>query len=183
MSKERILNNAIAMFTEEGYDKVSMREIAEAAGVTKPALYYHFNSKEDIVATYLENYLLNHKEFINWVQNTQGISSTELVKVYCDFSRETGAEVMAFIRRNHRVVRDLIKANTIDEDIETIGKILTDIVTKEWELEKSNLAIKTRVQLVLVGIIMGVYSSNKEDDEDATFEEIQKAANILLAKP
>ncbi|MFT4245145.1 MAG: TetR/AcrR family transcriptional regulator [Micrococcaceae bacterium] len=183
MSKERILNNAIAMFTEEGYDKVSMREIAEAAGVTKPALYYHFKSKEDIVATYLENYLQKHKELINWVQNTKGTSSAELVKVYCDFSRETGPEVMAFIRRNHRVVRDLIKAKTIDEDIDAIGEILTHIVTKEWELEKPDLAIKTRVRMVLVGIILGVRSSNKKNDEDATFEEIQKAANILLAKP
>ena len=40
---------ALDLFTEQGYDGTSLREIAEQLGVTKAALYYHFESKEDIL--------------------------------------------------------------------------------------------------------------------------------------
>jgi len=48
-TRQRILDVALALFTERGYDGTSLREIAEELGVTKAALYYHFESKEDIL--------------------------------------------------------------------------------------------------------------------------------------
>ncbi|HEY1687527.1 MAG TPA: TetR/AcrR family transcriptional regulator [Solirubrobacteraceae bacterium] len=48
-TKERILDIALHLFNEQGYDKTSLREIAERLGTTKAALYYHFERKEDIL--------------------------------------------------------------------------------------------------------------------------------------
>jgi len=48
-TKQRILEVALDLFTEQGYDGTSLRQIAEQLGVTKAALYYHFESKEDIL--------------------------------------------------------------------------------------------------------------------------------------
>jgi AcrR family transcriptional regulator len=48
-TRERILDAALDLFIEKGFDKTSLREIAEQVGVTKAALYYHFASKEDIL--------------------------------------------------------------------------------------------------------------------------------------
>jgi len=48
-TRERILNVALELFTEKGYDGASLREIAEQLGVTKAAIYYHFASKDDIL--------------------------------------------------------------------------------------------------------------------------------------
>jgi AcrR family transcriptional regulator len=48
-TKERILDAALDLFTEKGFDGTSLREIAERLGVTKAALYYHFASKDDIL--------------------------------------------------------------------------------------------------------------------------------------
>jgi AcrR family transcriptional regulator len=48
-TRERILDVALDLFTEQGYDGTSLRQIAEQLGVTKAALYYHFESKEDIL--------------------------------------------------------------------------------------------------------------------------------------
>jgi len=48
-TKERILNVALDLFTERGFDGTSLREIAERLGVTKAAIYYHFASKDDIL--------------------------------------------------------------------------------------------------------------------------------------
>jgi AcrR family transcriptional regulator len=48
-TRERILDVSLDLFIEKGYDKTSLREIAEQLGVTKAALYYHFPSKQDIL--------------------------------------------------------------------------------------------------------------------------------------
>jgi AcrR family transcriptional regulator len=48
-TRERILDVALELFNEKGYDGTSLREIAERLGVTKAALYYHFERKEDIL--------------------------------------------------------------------------------------------------------------------------------------
>ena len=53
-TRDRILEVALDLFIEQGYDKTSLREIAERVGVTKAALYYHFASKEEIFRTLIE---------------------------------------------------------------------------------------------------------------------------------
>ncbi len=46
--RDRLAAAALKLFNERGYAATSVREIVEAAGVTKPVLYYHFQNKEGI---------------------------------------------------------------------------------------------------------------------------------------
>jgi len=46
MAKENIIETAVRLFAQKGYDGVSMEEIAKAVGVTKAAIYYHFKDKK-----------------------------------------------------------------------------------------------------------------------------------------
>jgi AcrR family transcriptional regulator len=48
-TRERILDIALDLFTSQGYEKTSLREIAEQLGFSKAAIYYHFASKEAIL--------------------------------------------------------------------------------------------------------------------------------------
>ena len=48
-TRERILDISLELFTAQGYDKTSLREIADRLGFTKAAIYYHFASKADIL--------------------------------------------------------------------------------------------------------------------------------------
>lgn len=48
-TRQRILDIAADLFVEQGYEKTSLREIAERLGYSKAAIYYHFPSKEDIL--------------------------------------------------------------------------------------------------------------------------------------
>ena len=57
---ERICEHAFLMFGRYGFDGVSMLKVAEAAGITKAALYWHFDSKE---ALYLDCQRLLHQIF------------------------------------------------------------------------------------------------------------------------
>ncbi len=59
-SSARILDAALRLFSEKGYESSSTREICELAGITKPTLYYFFESKEGVyralVQTAFEDY-------------------------------------------------------------------------------------------------------------------------------
>lgn len=55
--REEILRTAGALFHERGYDGTSMKDIADRVGVTAAGLYWHFDSKEAILVTYLESEL------------------------------------------------------------------------------------------------------------------------------
>ena len=65
-TRERIQSIALELFAEQGYEKTSLREIAERLGVTKAALYYHFRSKEDIVRSFMEDYRAELEQVIAW---------------------------------------------------------------------------------------------------------------------
>ena len=53
-TRQRILDAAYALFRRKGYTRVSMDEIAAATAVTKRTLYYHFESKDALLAAVLE---------------------------------------------------------------------------------------------------------------------------------
>jgi AcrR family transcriptional regulator len=56
-NRQIILDRAISLFFEKGYDGVGVAEIVQASGITKPTLYYYFGSKEGLLEAALnENY-------------------------------------------------------------------------------------------------------------------------------
>jgi AcrR family transcriptional regulator len=67
-TRERIKDVALELFTEQGYEQTSLREIAERLGVTKAALYYHFKSKEEIVRAFVEDRVAALAELVDWVK-------------------------------------------------------------------------------------------------------------------
>ncbi len=48
-TRDRILDIAMDLFIEQGFDKTSLREIADQLGFSKAAIYYHFASKDEIL--------------------------------------------------------------------------------------------------------------------------------------
>lgn len=47
-AETKLLESALTLFSEKGYEGTSIREIIEGAGVTRPVLYYYFENKEDL---------------------------------------------------------------------------------------------------------------------------------------
>lgn len=67
-TREQICAVALELFSEQGYDKTALREIAERLGLTKAALYYHFESKEEIVVAIVQSYLDQVDELLAWAE-------------------------------------------------------------------------------------------------------------------
>jgi AcrR family transcriptional regulator len=45
----RLLEAAVSLFAEKGFDATSVQEIVERAQVTKGAMYHYFRSKDDLL--------------------------------------------------------------------------------------------------------------------------------------
>jgi len=99
--KQTILEKALDLFSVKGYEGVSVSELTEAAGITKPTLYYYFNSKEGLfdavcnvyydklnklVAENAE-YKSNPKNYYEDIHYTL----SKLTKAYFEFARENEA--------------------------------------------------------------------------------------------
>jgi AcrR family transcriptional regulator len=54
--RARVLDAAARVFAEQGYDRASIEQIAELAGITKPVIYHHFASKRDLYIALVELY-------------------------------------------------------------------------------------------------------------------------------
>ena len=52
-TRQRIQDVAKELFTVKGVQRTSLQDIAARLGITKPALYYHFGSREELVRSIL----------------------------------------------------------------------------------------------------------------------------------
>lgn len=78
----RLLKAGIALFAEKGYADTSVREIVEWAGVTKPVLYYYFESKEGIFRAILDRAAEQQETMLSTVLETQGSVLDRLIHLY-----------------------------------------------------------------------------------------------------
>ncbi|MGD9057624.1 MAG: TetR/AcrR family transcriptional regulator [Desulfobacterales bacterium] len=90
-ARERLLETAIGMFAQKGYAGTSVREIAEQAGVSKPVLYYYFNSKEGLFLAILEMAENLQKQLLAEVLNSQGTVMDRLLMLYRQVYEEVEA--------------------------------------------------------------------------------------------
>jgi TetR/AcrR family transcriptional regulator, cholesterol catabolism regulator len=96
--REAIVATATSLFTEKGYHETSLGDIADQIGFTKPAIYYYFDSKEDILFSIVENIVESGLERIRLIARRGGSPSERL--------RDLLAE-------NTRVILENIEANTV----------------------------------------------------------------------
>lgn len=84
-TSDRILEVALDLFSEQGYEGTTLQQIADRLGFTKAAVYYHYRSKDDIlhalvapVTTELDELLDAHEQFPNTPANRRRFLSDYL---------------------------------------------------------------------------------------------------------
>lgn len=105
-TRVRALSTALELFSRDGYDAVSMREIAEELGVTKAALYHHFTSKEEIARELVGGYLAAIEGIVTWARESQPSMDEVLVR-WAELARTQGLQVGKFMNANQRLIREL----------------------------------------------------------------------------
>ncbi|GAB3948303.1 hypothetical protein GCM10029976_079190 [Kribbella albertanoniae] len=125
-TKAAIHRAALDLFSAQGYEKTSLREIAEQVGITKASLYYHYSSKQEllraIIGTFVDDLrqVMARAEGLEWSREAE----QELLSAYLDV-------VVKHRRTGPTLIRDIgAVLAAIDEDLE--GLIATSRAFQHW---------------------------------------------------
>lgn len=80
--RQRLIARALGLFVERGYAATSVREIVAAAGVTKPVLYYYFNSKEGLYLEIMGQIGGLFDQRVNDLENSSGSVRQRLLHLF-----------------------------------------------------------------------------------------------------
>jgi AcrR family transcriptional regulator len=96
-NRETIQGVARELFAQKGVQRTSLQDIADRLGITKPALYYHFRSRDDLVRSILAP-LIDRGELYVATQEERGDASPrELLEGYFDFHFDHRADLVFVI--------------------------------------------------------------------------------------
>jgi TetR/AcrR family transcriptional regulator len=80
-SSDRILQSALHLFSNTGYDATSVREICEAAGITKPTLYHFYKSKDGVYRALVDGALVEFRRTLLAELEAPGTTAERLKRV------------------------------------------------------------------------------------------------------
>jgi AcrR family transcriptional regulator len=128
-TRTRIQQVALELFTEQGYEGTSLREIAERLGVTKAALYYHFKTKEDIVGSLVQDRIAAIQRLIAWGQGQPRTTETrrELLRRYAaDLAAGRHHLIMRFFERNQTAMQNQATGEAMRDRMLDLLELLRD---------------------------------------------------------
>lgn len=108
-TRDKIRSVAMELFSEQGYEQTSIRQIAEQLGITKAAVYYHFKSKEDIVISLSDDLRKGVDDILAWATTRpEGKRrGREILRRYSAVLHDTGREMTRFMHDNAAAFRGL----------------------------------------------------------------------------
>ena len=99
--KESIRKAAAELFAEKGYAATSTREICERAEITKPVLYYHFGSKEELYESLVQDCFNEYQRELRRASHRGRTTRERLLEVLL--------AMFSFSRRNHNEYRIAVR--------------------------------------------------------------------------
>ena len=129
-TRERILSAARALFTERGVQQTSLRDIAEHLGLSKPALYYHFDSREALLASLVQPLIDDCEAF---VAQRAGAPLPDLHTLLSDY--------FDLLHRHRELLTLLVR------DLSTLGALDLGRRLLEWRQRITALLVGSRASL------------------------------------
>ena len=77
-TKEKILDAALTLFAENGYDGTSVEQIATVVGIKAPSLYKHYKGKEDILNALIDSAEARYEEMFGSEKNINAFRISSL---------------------------------------------------------------------------------------------------------
>ena len=180
-TKKKILTASRTVFVEEGYANASMRQIAQAAGLSVGALYLHFRSKEELYLTFVQEWMeklheRTHESLRNIDDPTEAIRGFIIISL--DFARKNreiiilqgrelgvhfGIELKReFFRERRQLIADIVRRGIAsgtfgscdaDEAAKVIFNMLRGFIVSMVMDEEALFASETCVDMVLNGLL------------------------------
>ena len=111
--RNQLLELATRVFTEKGYQATSMDDIAAAAGVTKPVLYQHFNSKQSLYIEVLDIIAESMLEEVRALGEFQGDTSSRVRSGLQRFYRFVAMDNSLRLFTGHEVISEAVQERVV----------------------------------------------------------------------
>jgi AcrR family transcriptional regulator len=173
-TRDRILNEALTLFAQNGYDGTSVEDIAEKVGIKAPSLYNHFKGKEDILNALIDNAEARYEESFGSEQHIGKIpeSREDFVRVTMERILFTMRDPMIRKIRKFLVQEqfrsDRLAAITTRHQLEGVQKMYTRII--EGMMEKG-LFVKDDPALLATELVSPVVLWISQADRQPQFEQ------------
>ncbi|MFE4870114.1 TetR/AcrR family transcriptional regulator [Streptomyces sp. NPDC056682] len=173
-TRQRIQDVALELFGEQGYEKTSLREIAERLDVTKAALYYHFKTKEDIIISLFQDLTRPMDEVIEWGREQPRDLDTKLEILRRYSEALAGAEpLFRFMQENQAAMRELSIGERFKERMHAMVDLLKD--------PDSAMSDRIRCFTALFSLHAGMFVlKDMEGDPEEKRTSILEVANDLV---
>ncbi|MBO0913743.1 TetR/AcrR family transcriptional regulator [Streptomyces laculatispora] len=124
-TRNKIQSVALDLFVELGYEKTTMREIAEVLGITKAALYYHFKAKEDILVAISQGLGGPVDELVAWARTQPRTLETkrEVLRRYSEVLM-SAAPLFRIMQESGAALRALGIGQTLNDRVAAIGELM-----------------------------------------------------------
>jgi len=99
--RDTLLRAGINLFAEKGYASTSVREIVSVAGVTKPVLYYYFQSKEGLFRAILDSAAQEQEVILEEALQKPGTALERIVHLYRRLYKALMENLQLFKMINH----------------------------------------------------------------------------------
>lgn len=149
-----IQRTALRMFNTQGYDKTSLREIAEDLGLTKAALYYHFPTKEDILESLVRDVAASLDELIAWARAEPSTRErrVEFLQRLGTATRGGMGDLVRCVQQNELAVAGMPGATSI---VHNYKRDLADAVLPA----DADVEARLRVRLAVMAVLVGAHGS------------------------
>jgi AcrR family transcriptional regulator len=169
-TRERILDIALELFVDQGYDKTSLRDIAERLGTTKAALYYHFERKQDILLElHLRLHALGHEaleELERLEDGQQAAAWPRLVDRFIDQVLDN-RDLVLLHQRNHNALEELTNNERHQAENDDIEQQFRRV------LESPAIPLAQRVRMACsLGAVVGALVGGEKLFGDVPIEDI-----------
>ena len=171
--RKSILDTATHLFITGGYHGFSMRQIAEEFDISKPAIYYHFTDKDDLILAVLVRSVEAYKEALNDSLDGQMTSRqklTRFVNATFDLSPEimaaiqvSGQEITHLSPHSRQVFNDLYHKKFIDKITAIISQGIRD-----GEIRNLDPVLVTRIFLGMVSPFFHLPAENCQSAAELT---------------
>ncbi|MEW2354212.1 TetR family transcriptional regulator [Spirillospora sp. NPDC029432] len=135
-TKQRILDVARELFVQQGVQRTSLQEIAQRLGITKPALYYHFSSREELVRSIVQPILDEEEAFLARKEALDSVEPRALLEDYFDFHYRHRRDMVLMLGE----LTTLADLNLIDRVMGWRGRLTRLLYGPEPTLEQATRA-------------------------------------------
>jgi AcrR family transcriptional regulator len=157
--RERILQEAVALFYANGFTATTLDDVAAALGVTKPFIYTHFRSKTDLLAAICTPTIELSLAAVADAAGGPGSPTQRLYRAVIDFTKvvlQRQANIAIFFREEKQLAPEALAEITVLRKLfdRTLSKLLSEgVAAGEFEVVDISLAA-----LAIGGMISWAYT-------------------------